>query len=486
MLTRSYMDDRSSKSLLAYTPMFHARLFTEAPKFRDAHFQPTRESLVSHKPSTSKRWLDGNPSIDRPLFVQFCANNPDELLEAARYVEPYCDAVDINLGCPQGIAKAGHYGAFLQEDWDTIHKLINKLSRELTIPVTAKMRILGTKEKTLDYAKMILSAGASIITVHGRNREQKGHNTGVADWSMIRYLRDNLPQDTVIFANGNILNREDIQACLDATGADGIMSAEGNLSDPTIFAKPPTPSPDEREYWRGRNGHGGYRIDGVVRRYLDIIYRYVLERPGPERPRLYLPSDASIPIKHTPTSAHVIDIDEPPRKKKRMDKGSMVTSPSLKAMQGHLFQILHPMLSRFTNIRDMLAKLRTADLAAFEDVLAMVEDAVNKGLQEYDQEKEVNTNTKVEEDKAEPIGGDERSNIKATAKYMRPWWICQPHLRPLPEEAIRRGAMRVSKKDSLRKEREAKALTISQNGGTNDGFVDDAKIELPRSAVVCG
>ena len=35
---------------------------------------------------------------DRPLFVQFSANSPDTLLEAARMVEPHCDYVDINLG----------------------------------------------------------------------------------------------------------------------------------------------------------------------------------------------------------------------------------------------------------------------------------------------------------------------------------------------------------------------------------------------------
>ena len=206
MLTRSYLDPESSKSLLAYTPMLHARLFSETQKFRDAHFQPVRLDGGSQKP-----WLDGNPSIDRPLFVQFCANKPEELLEAACFVEPYCDAVDLNLGCPQGIARSGRYGAFLQEDWDTIYRLINSLHNELSIPVTAKIRILGTKERTLEYAKMILSAGASIITVHGRRREQKGHNMGTADWSYIRYLRDNLPEDTVIFANGNILNRDDVR-----------------------------------------------------------------------------------------------------------------------------------------------------------------------------------------------------------------------------------------------------------------------------------
>lgn len=442
-----------------------------------------------------RAWLDGNPSMDRPLFVQFCANKPEELLEAARHVEPYCDAVDLNLGCPQGIARSGHYGAFLQEDWKTIHNLINKLYNELSIPVTAKMRILETKERTLEYAKMILSAGASIITVHGRRREQKGHNTGTADLSYIRYLRDNLPRDTVIFANGNILNRCDVETCLEATGADAVMSAEGNLSDPTIFAKPPSVGEGDREYWRGRNGQEGYRIDGVIRRYMDIIYKHVLETTPPKRSELYLPGDQESPQVSQTEAGDISDDCSPPMKRRKNEQSSKLSSLNLRVMQGHLFQLLRPMLPTHTEIRDALGKCRLGDISGFEHVLQMIEDAVKIGLEEYENENEnerAEKQPELDEGTTQNSSNNVFSSSKDTmAKYRRPWWICQPHIRPLPEEALRSGALKLSKKEMAKAEveKEARNILTTRDDSSldpNDPRTSEMKPEFPRPALVCG
>jgi hypothetical protein len=42
-----------------------------------------------------------------------------------------CDKLT-SSGCPQGIARRGRYGSFLQDDWELIHKL-SKLAHTLVV-----------------------------------------------------------------------------------------------------------------------------------------------------------------------------------------------------------------------------------------------------------------------------------------------------------------------------------------------------------------
>ncbi|KAM5357641.1 hypothetical protein ACJZ2D_016065 [Fusarium nematophilum] len=434
MLTRSFLSPTEQSSLLAYTPMLHARLFSQEGKYRNAHFQAVR-------PGTETPWLDGNSSIDRPLFVQFCANDPDALLVAAKQVAPYCDAVDLNLGCPQGIARKGHYGAFLQEDQDLIFRLINILHKELAVPVTAKIRILETKEQTLAYAQNVLKAGASILTVHGRRREQKGHLTGLADWKMIRFLRDSLPKETVIFANGNILQEGDIEQCLEVTGADGVMSAEGNLSDPAIFSKPPPAGEEGREYWRGKDGKGGYRVDAVMRRYMNILHEHAVGSKAPERRPLFLPGDDTAWI----TESERVE-DEPAPKKRKKETGKKEHGPNMSAVQPHLFHLLRHFVSKHTDVRDMLAKSRAGDMEAYERVLAAVERKVAEGLLEYERTDGQNVvEAPLAEGEEDPP--EDESSAGTQRRCRRPWWVVQPIIRPLPNEALKKGAITLSKKE---------------------------------------
>ncbi|PHH93266.1 hypothetical protein CDD83_8777 [Cordyceps sp. RAO-2017] len=458
MLTRSFMSESEQGQLLAYTPMLHARLYSQEEKYRRAHFQPVRAG-------TAEPWLDGNPRIDRPLFVQFCANDPDALLAAARRVAPYCDAVDLNLGCPQGIARRGNYGSFLQEDQDLIFRLINILHRELPIPVTAKIRVLETKEKTLAYAQNVLRAGASILTVHGRRREQKGHLTGLADWDMLRFLRESLPPETVIFANGNVLQPGDVERCLEATGADGVMSAEGNLSDPAIFAKPPPPGQEGLEYWRGEGGKGGWRVDAVMRRYLDILHRHALGAEPPSRRPLFRPGDDTAWMREGEGEGEG-EGDEPARKRRKKEGGGGgpkrdVASPNLSAMQPHLFHLLRHLVTRHTDVRDMLARSRKDGIDGYERVLDAVERKVAEGLLEYERTggKGFDDDDDDDDDDDEQDAPQEESSAGTMRRCRRPWWVAQPIVRPLPSEALAKGAITLSKKDKKA------AAAAAQKGG---------------------
>ncbi|KAH7401267.1 dihydrouridine synthase-domain-containing protein [Pyrenochaeta sp. MPI-SDFR-AT-0127] len=521
MLSRSFLPPSQQDSLLAYTPMFHSKMFKEKSNYRDAHFQPLKSTVPSpvddyhmSQLSYQERHLDGNPAFDRPLTVQFCSNDPEDLLAAAKHVAPFCDAVDLNLGCPQGIAKRGKYGAFLQEQPDLIASMIRKVHEELDVPITAKMRVLETREQTLKYAQTILEAGASIITVHGRRREQKGHNTGLADWTMIRHLRESLPKETVIFANGNILQHEDIAACLEATGADAVMSAEGNLYDPTIFAAAPPVGQEGREYWRGRDGKGGYRMDAVMRRYMDIIHKYALGQDPPQRRPLWMPGDPE-EVPEQEKGKGESDEEGPPKKKRKQmskseKKKEKTSNPNLTAMQAHLFHLLRPLVAEHHNVRDALARSRTGDIDAFENVLALTEKAVKEGISKYEADHAITANGSSSA--AQPPPTDEaalpaqtldpyESSLATVARCKRPYWVCQPYVRPLPKEAIEKGSMTMSKKEKKRLEEEAektngveeKAVKVAglEPGGRVENQVLDTSgkteiVEEPKEGMVCG
>lgn len=199
---------------LCYTPMIDSKSFANSAAYRRSSF------------STCE--------ADRPLIAQFAGDDPATVLKAAMLVQHQCDAIDLNFGCPQGIARRGHYGAFLLDEPDLICDIVKVLHEGLSIPVTCKVRMVPDRAATVALCKRLEAAGCSLLTVHGRTRDQKGQLTGEVDWSIIKEVKEAL--SIPVIANGGIETAADVIRCLEATGADGVMSSEAILACPDVYA----------------------------------------------------------------------------------------------------------------------------------------------------------------------------------------------------------------------------------------------------------
>jgi tRNA-dihydrouridine synthase 1 len=158
-------------------------------------------------------------------------------------------------------------------------------------------------------------------------------------------------------------------------------------------------------------------------------------------------------------------------------------------------------------VRDALARSRTGDIDAFENVLSLVEKAVKEGIQKYEEEHANETASAPEQPATmEEITGENldpyESSLATVARVKRPYWVCQPYVRPLPKEALEKGSMTVSKKEKKRLEQEAeklakkdedevKAVGLEPGGRVEEKVVDDVNgkseiVEEPRDGLVAG
>ncbi len=168
-----------------------------------------------------------------PHVVQLAGCDPHWLGEAARLAEANGAAiVDINMGCPAKKVTGGWAGSALMRDLDHAVGLVEAAVAAVTIPVTVKMR-LGWDDATRnapELARRAVAAGARLITVHGRTRQQ--FYKGTADWRAIAQVR--AAGDFPLVANGDIHDVADARACLAQSGADFVMIGRAALGRPWL------------------------------------------------------------------------------------------------------------------------------------------------------------------------------------------------------------------------------------------------------------
>lgn len=149
-------------------------------------------------------------------------------------LENEVDAIDVNFGCPQGIARRGHYGSFLLEEPELVERIVTALTQNVKVPIFCKIRRVRSEEGTIDLVKRIERAGCRLLTVHGRTKEQNKDRVGECDWAMIRRIKETISIPVV--ANGGIYLMQDVNRCLAETNVDGVMSAEALLENPALFS----------------------------------------------------------------------------------------------------------------------------------------------------------------------------------------------------------------------------------------------------------
>ena len=190
-------------------------------------------SLIERNPKALKL-IETNDN-DRPLAVQLFGGVPEEMRDAALYLESIgISAIDINMGCPvRKVVKTGG-GSAMMTELDKTQNLVRGIVNALKIPVTAKMR-LGWDDDHItapDLARALEDAGIAAIFVHGRTRAQGFE--GTVNLSGIRQVAEAVNSVPVV-GNGDITSPDAAKRMFEETGCAGVSMGRGAFYNPWIF-----------------------------------------------------------------------------------------------------------------------------------------------------------------------------------------------------------------------------------------------------------
>jgi len=178
---------------------------------------------------------------EKQAVVQLFGSSPALLADMAKWVEDALAgrlyAIDLNMGCPAPKIVNNGEGSALMRNLPLASRMIGEVKRAINVPLSVKFRAgFSEAEKNgVAFARMAEEAGADVLVVHGRTREQ--FYSGKADWGIIREIKQNAGKNVKIIGNGDIVDAPTAAAMLEQTGCDAIMVARGAMGNPFLFTQ---------------------------------------------------------------------------------------------------------------------------------------------------------------------------------------------------------------------------------------------------------
>lgn len=197
------------------------------------------------------RYLRHDTEIEKPYSLQIFGGEPEVMAQAALEGKKWgAQIIDINMGCPVKKVTKTQAGSALLCDPQRAGEIVRQIREATGLPVSAKIRSGwdASKRNFLEMADVLGAAGVCALAVHPRTRAQ-GYS-GLADWSVIKELKQHVGDAFAIIGNGDVKTPEDARRMQDTTGCDMVMIGRGALGNPWIFRQllgGDAPSPAERQ-----------------------------------------------------------------------------------------------------------------------------------------------------------------------------------------------------------------------------------------------
>lgn len=190
------------------------------------------KGLTMHDRKSDSLMLLGE--TEKPAAVQIFGCEPETMAQAAKKAEATgCCAIDINMGCPAPKIAGNGGGSALMKDPGLAAKITEACVKAVSLPITVKIRS-GWDENSInavETAKLLESAGAAAITVHGRTRKQM--YAPPVNLDIIRQVKQAVK--IPVIGNGDIVDAATAKNMYESTGCDFIMLGRGALGSPWVF-----------------------------------------------------------------------------------------------------------------------------------------------------------------------------------------------------------------------------------------------------------